>query len=198
MVMGSSATFDPAFDARRVQQYDASADAVARYPDGAWLYSWYDDESVITVVTPDPGLTQQIALSISRGELDANGCPAVYDELALTTGSRGVGASLCRYARTGQIEDSQRLTARETARALNAIAAAPIQPGRDECTLEEGWRVTLTPAGQAAYLALYGTQGLGSCQDGLRSTAPDQEADGYVELTPEVLAALDLDDLPEE
>jgi len=200
VIMGSPTTSEPASDSRRVQQYDALADAVARYPDDAWLYSWYDDESVITVVTPDPGLTHKIAISISRDELDANGCAAVYDELALPTavGSRGVGASLCRYAAAGQIEDSHRLTARETARALNAIAAAPIQPGREECALEEGWRVTLTPAGQAAYLARYGTQGLGSCQDGLRSTAPGQDPDGYVELTPEVLAALDLDDLPEE
>jgi len=200
VIMGSPTTSEPASDSRRVQQYDASADAVARYPDDAWLYSWYDDESVITVVTPDPGLTHKIAISISRDELDANGCAAVYDELALPTavGSRGVGASLCRYAAAGQIEDSHRLTARETARALNAIAAAPIQPGREECALEEGWRVTLTPAGQAAYLARYGTQGLGSCQDGLRSTAPGQDPDGSVELTPEVLAALDLDDLPEE
>lgn len=198
VIMASAATLEPAFDLRRVQQYDASADAVARYPDGAWLYSWYDEESVITVVTPDPGLTHQIATSISRDELDVNGCAAVYDELALATavGNRGVGASLCRYA-AGQIEDSQRLTARETARALNAIAAAPIQPGSGECAEEEGWRVTLTPAGQAAYLARYGTQGLGSCQDGLLSTASGQDPDGYLGLTPEVLAALDLDDLPE-
>jgi len=200
VIMGSPATFEPTFDSRRVQQYDASADAVARYPEDAWLYSWYDEESVITVVTPDPGLTHQIAISISRDELDANGCAAVYDELALPTalGSRGVGASLCRYAAAGQIEDSQRLTARETERALNAIAAAPIQPGGGECAQEGGWRVTLTPEGQAAYLALYGTQGLGSCQDGLQSTAPGQDPDGYFELTPEVLAALGLDHLPEE
>lgn len=200
VIMGSPATLEPAFESRRVQQYDASADAVARYPEDAWLYSWYDEESVITVVTPDPGLTHKIAISISRDEVDVNGCAALYNELALPTalGPRGVGASLCRYAAAGQIEDSQRLTARETARALNAIAAAPIRPGRAECALEEGWRVTLTPAGQAAYLALYGTQGLGSCQDGLRSTAPGQDPDGHVELTPEILAALGLDDLPEE
>jgi RNA polymerase sigma factor (sigma-70 family) len=200
VIMGSAATFEPTFDSRRVQQYDASAHAVPSYPDDAWLYAWYDDEAVITVVTPDPGLTHQIATSIAREELDANGCAAVYDELALPTavGSRGVGASLCRYGTAGRLEDSQRLTERETARAVNAIAAAPIQPGGDECALEEGWRVTLTPAGQAAYLALYGTQGSDSCRDGLRSTAPGQDPDGYVELTPEILAALDLDDLPEE
>jgi hypothetical protein len=197
VVMGSPTSFEPAFDARRVQQYDASADAVARYPDDAWLYYWYDEESVITVVTPDPGLTHQIATSISRYEMDANGCATVYNELALPSavGSRGVGASLCRYTAGGQIEDSQRLTERETARALSAIAGAPIQPGGGECAQEEGWRVTLTPEGHAAYLALYGTQGLGSCQDGLQSTAPGQDPDGYVELTPEVLAALDLDQL---
>ena len=197
VIMGPPATFEPAFGSLRVQQYDASADAVARYPEDAWLYSWYDEESVITVVTPDPGLTHQIAISISRDEVDANGCAAVYDELALPTavGSRGVGASLCRYAAAGQIEDSQRLTARETERALDAIAAAPMQPGGGECAQEEGWRVTLTPEGQAAYLALYGTQGLGSCQDGLQSTAPGRDPGGSFELTPEVLAALGLDHL---
>ena len=200
VIMASPATLEPALDSRRVQQYDASADAVARYPDDAWLYSWFDEESVITVVTPDPGLTHQIAISISRDELDPNGCAAVYDEHALPTalGSRGVGASLCRYAAAGQLEDSQRLTARETERALNAIAAAPVRPGAGECAQEDGWRVTLTPEGRASYLALFGTRGSDACQDGLRSTTPDQDRDGYVELTPEILAALDLDDLTEE
>ena len=57
--------------------------------------------------------------------------------------------------------------------------------------------LTLTPAGQPAYLALYGTGGLGSCQDGLQSTAPGQVPGGYVEVTPELVSALRLDSLPE-
>lgn len=200
VTVGSAAGFDPVHDSRYVWQYDADGrGARAGYPDNAWLSSWYDDEWVVTIVTPDPGLTSRIAQSVRRDEVDANGCAAVYDELAVRTtkGPRGVGAALCRYSTDGELEVSRRLSYVEVDAALAALAAAPDLPGGDHCIQQVGGWVTLTPAGGSAYLARYGTQGLGSCQDGVESTAQEQERGprGYVELTPAVRSALGLDDV---
>lgn len=200
VTVASAAAFDPVYDSGHVWQYDATGVDRAMYPDGAWLSDWYDENWVITVATPHQPLTDRIAGSIGADQVDINGCAVAYDEIGVRTavGPRGVGASLCRYTADGALEDSQRLTIRENEAALVAIAAAPELPGGDHCIQQEGWRITLTPAGQAAYLALYGTRGLGSCQDGLESTVPEQSPSGYVELTPEILSALGLDDLPAE
>ena len=201
MTVSPAADLEPAHESGHVWQYDAAdADGVPAYPDGAWLSEWYDDEWAITIATAHQPLTDRIARSVGADQVDVNGCALAYDELEVRTsvGPRGVGASLCRYPADGPLHDSERLTVRETAQALAALEAAPELPGGDHCVQQEGWRVTLTPAGGAAYLALYGTGGLGSCQDGVESTAPDQSPQGYVELTSELVAALRLDDLPAE
>lgn len=200
VTVAPAAVFDPVYDSGHVWQYDTAGVDRAMYPDGAWLSYWYDEDWVITVATPSQPLTDRIASSIGADQVDINGCAVAYDEVAVRTsvGPRGVGASLCRYTADGALDDSQRLTIRENEAALAAIAAAPELPGGDHCIQQEGWRITLTPAGQAAYLALYGTRGLGSCQDGLESTVPEQSPSGYVEMTPEVVAALGLDGLPVE
>lgn len=200
LTVGSAAAFDPAHESGHVWRYDAEGlDGRALYPDDTWLSYWYDDQWVVTVATPDPGLTTRIMLSIRGAAVDANGCALEYDELSvrLGLGPRGVGAALCRYSVDRQLVDSTRLKVRQVDRALAAIAAAPQLPGGDHCIQERGWMITLTPAGQPAYLALYGTGGLGSCQDGLQATASGQVPGGYVEVTPELVTALRLDSLPE-
>ncbi|MEO5664611.1 MAG: hypothetical protein ABIR39_15155 [Nocardioides sp.] len=195
LTVGPAAAFDPAYESGHVWRYDTEGiEGRAQFPDDAWVSSWYDDEWVVTVVTPDPGLTSRIALSIRGDEVDANGCAVAYDELKVRTtpGPRGVGAALCRYSVDGQLEDSTRLTIREVDKALAAIADAPDLPPGDHCVPQQGWILTLTPAGQPAYLALYGTGGLGSCPDGLQSTAAGQTPGGYRELTPDLVKALGL------
>jgi hypothetical protein len=203
VTVASAVGFDPKFDSRYVWQYDTEgADGPALHPDGAWLSYWYDDEWVVTIATPDPGLTSRIALSVRGDEVDVNGCAVAYDDVATRTtrGPRGVGAALCRYSTEGELEDSRRLTIVELDAALAAIAAAPELPGGDHCIQEEGWWVTLTPAGGSAYLARYGTRGAGSCQDGVESTAAEPELgpSGYFEITSAVRTAFGLDDLPVE
>lgn len=201
LTVGSADGFDPAYESGHVWRYDADGvDKSALYPDGAWVSYWYDREWVVTVATPDPGVTSRIALSIRGAKVDANGCALEYDETTVRTtpGPRGVGAALCRYSVEGELEDSQRLTVRELEAALAAIATAPDLPPGDHCVQQKGWQITLTPAGQPAYIALYGTEGLGSCPEGLQSTAPGQTPGGYVELTPELVALLGLDGLPDQ
>lgn len=193
----ATAAVDPVHDSRYVWRYDADdVDAPAAHPDGAWLSSWYDDDWVVTIATPDPGLTSRIAQSVRGEKVDANGCVATYDEVAVRTteGPRGVGAALCVYSADGELEVSRRLSYVEVDGALAAIAAAPDLPGGDHCLQQEGWVATLTPAGEHAYLARYGTRGAGSCQDGVETTAQEQ-GPRYVEITPAVRAAFGLDDV---
>lgn len=199
LTVGSAAAFDPAYESGHVWRYDADGvDGRALYPDGTWLSYWYDDQWVVTVATPEPGLTSRIALSIRGAAVDANGCALEYDEISVRSrpGPRGVGAALCRYSVDLSLEDSTRLTVSELDEALAAIAAAPDLPPGDHCVQQQGWIITLTPAGQPSYLALYGTGGLGSCPVGLQSTAPGQDPGGYVEVTPDLVTALQLEGLP--
>ena len=194
-----AAGFEPVYSSREVWEYDSDeSGGPAAYPDGAWVSYWFDDDWVVTTATPDPGLTSRITRSVRGDEVDVNGCAVTYDaEVLSAVGARGVGAALCRYSPSGPLEDSQRLTERETSSALAALAEAPEGLAPDGCEQEEGWLVTLTPAGQAPYLARYGTQGLGSCQDGVESSAPKLLVSrGHLELTQELVKALDLDDLP--
>lgn len=201
VTVAPAAGFDPAYDSGQVWQYDAAGvDGVADYPDGAWISAWYDEDWVITVATSHQPLTDRIAGSIGADQVDVNGCAVSYDDVAArgSVGPRGVGASLCLYTADGALSESERLTVRETAKALGALTAAPAAdpgPPGDDCVQQEGWRVTLTPAGASAFLGLYGSEDLGSCRDGVESTAPEQDD---VEMTPEVVAALGLDDLPGE
>ena len=195
------AGFEPEHDSRQVWAYDAEGSTTEEYPDGAWVSYWYDDDWVVTTATPDPGLTSRITRSVRGTGVDVNGCAIVLDEpdLLEKVGAPGVGASLCRYAWDGELEDSQRLTEREAGRALAALGAAPEIAGDDGCVQEEGWVVTLTPAGESPYLARYATQGLGSCVDGIESTAPEQLVSrDHLQITPEVVDAFDLGDLPIE
>lgn len=202
VTVSAAADFEPVYASRHVWRYaPGDVDEPGAYPVDTWLSAWYDEDWLVTIATPDPGLTSRIARSVRGDEIDVNGCAVVYDELATrtTTGPRGVGAALCRYTPDGELDDSQRLTEQEAERALQAIATAPDLPGDDHCIQREGWLVTLTPAGQSAYIARYGTQGLGSCRDGIESTAPQLLVSrGSLEVTPEVAAALGLGELPAE
>ncbi|HXH76933.1 hypothetical protein [Nocardioides sp.] len=193
-----AADFEPDRNSREVWEYDAEGATTEEYPDGAWVSYWYDDDWVVTTATPDPGLTSRITRSVRGMGADVNGCAMILDESDLLekVGAPGVGASLCRYAWDGELEDSQRLTEREADLALAALGAAPEIAGDDGCVQERGWVVALTPAGQPSYLARYGTSGLGSCQDGVESGAPEQLVSrDRLELTTEVALALDLGDL---
>lgn len=189
--------FEPDRNFREVWRYDDAVGGTNKeYPDGAWVSYWFDDDWVVTTVTPDPGLTSRITRSVRGMDADVNGCVPVLDESDVLerVGAQGVGASLCRYAWDGELEDSQRLTEREAARALAALAVAPEIAGDDGCVQEQGWVVALTPAGQSSYLARYGTLGLGSCQDGVEPGSPERLVSrDRLELTVEVAEALDLD-----
>ena len=200
VTVSAAVAFEPDHASRMVWQYDAAAsgDEPAAYPDGAWVSSWYDDEWVVTVATPEPGLTSRIVRSVTGKEIDVNGCVVVYDEADLesATGPRGVGASLCSYTAAGLLEDSQRLTERETREALAALAAAPASDGASDCEQEAGWLVVLTPAGESAHRARFGTQGLGSCEDGVEALGLG--VGGHVSITSDVVEALDLDRLADE
>lgn len=190
---------DPARESGEVWQY-ATPDvaAAALYPDGAWVAVWFDEDWVITIVTTHQPLTDRIVGSINSDQVDVNGCAVTYDQFLERTavGPRGVGASLCQYEAAGPLHDSERLTVQETAAALSAIEDAPGLSGGDGCDQQQGWRITLTPAGGAAYLGRYGTGGLGACQDGVVSTVPGQSPEGSFELTADVVTTLRLDDLP--
>jgi hypothetical protein len=191
-----AAGFEPDHNLREVWRYDAVDGVDEEYPDDAWVSYWYDDDWVVTTVTPDPGLTSRITRSVRGMDADVNGCVPMLDESDVLekVGGQGVGASLCRYAWDGELEDSQRLTEREAARTLAALAAAPEIAPEDGCVQQEGWVVALMPAGQPSYLARYGTLGLGSCQDGVESGSPERLVSrDRLELTTEVAEALDLD-----
>jgi hypothetical protein len=53
VTVGSGAAASLVYDSGHVWQYDTEGVDHAEYPDGAWLSYWYDDDTLITIVTPD-------------------------------------------------------------------------------------------------------------------------------------------------
>ncbi len=83
VTVSAAAALDPAQESRYVFKYDTGGvDAQAAFPDGSWASYWYDDKWVVTIATPDPGLTSRIALSVRVEEVDANGCAVTKDDVA--------------------------------------------------------------------------------------------------------------------
>ncbi|MCW2832789.1 MAG: hypothetical protein JWN68_742 [Nocardioides sp.] len=196
----SAAGFEPERNSSEVWQYDdPGTGAPADYPDGAWVSYWFDDDWVVTTATSDPGLTSKITRSVRGLDADVNGCAPFLDDpdVLEEVGAAAVGGSRCRYAWDGDLEDSARLTEDAVARVMDALAAAPGTIGDDGCEQEQGWVVTLTPAGERPYLVRYGTLGLGSCEDGVEHLTSEGGPRDHLELTTELAEALALnpDDL---
>ncbi len=81
VTVAPAAASDPGQESRYVFHYDAGGvDTRAAFPDGAWVAYWYDDKWVITIVTPDPGLTSRIVLSVRGKEIDSDGCSVGHVE----------------------------------------------------------------------------------------------------------------------
>lgn len=75
VTVAPAAASDPGQESRHVFQYDTGGvDTRAAFPDGAWVSYWYDDKWVVTVATPDPGLTSRIVLSVRGKEIDSGVC----------------------------------------------------------------------------------------------------------------------------
>ena len=118
---GDTSAIDPAYASGHVWQYEAGD--VTQYVPGSWLGYWYDGNDLVEVNAGDKETVQAIVDSVQRVDgADANGCPVSRQE-GYTTDSDQL--SVCRYDGDGRLEQSELLSADDTAEAIAALEAAP-------------------------------------------------------------------------
>lgn len=138
VTIGSAAAFDPVYESGHVWQYDTEGVDSAVYPDGAWLSYWYDDTSVVTIVTPDRALTEQVLGSVHRIDgVDPNGCAPTLGEAEAGLSDGTDSTSLCRYDEGDGLDWSRRLTADEARQLGDAVQAAPMRTEASQCQSQD-------------------------------------------------------------
>jgi len=164
-----------------VWRYSAqSSDQIMIWPQGTWLSVRILDDVAVWIATPEKALTQEVLDSVTHfNGPDANGCSARSDVPDAASGD-GDRWSVCRYAADGWLEQSELLSAEDTASFQDAIAAAPVR------------KVLNRPAcGEPAGYVIAGAGDLGSARITFASTCDfdnDLSLSGSVkELTSDVL-----------
>ncbi len=134
VTIGSSAAASLVYDSGHVWRYDTQGVDTAVYPDGAWLSYWYDDATVVTIVTPDRALTEQVLGSVRRIDgVDANGCAPTLGEAEAGLSDGTDSTSLCRYDEEEGLDWSRRLSSEESTQLGDAVQAAPMRTDAGQC-----------------------------------------------------------------
>ena len=112
---------DPVYPSGHVWQYEAGD--IAEYVPGSWLGYWYEGDDLVAVNAGDKETVQAIIDSVQRVDsVDGNGCPVTREE---GFSSDAEQMSVCRYDADGQLEQSEQLSADDTAAAVTALNEAP-------------------------------------------------------------------------
>jgi hypothetical protein len=155
VTIGSPAAVYLVYESGHVWQYDTEGVDEAFYPDDAWLGSWYDQDTLITVVTPDRATTQRVVDSVQKIDgVDPNGCaPDLGAAEALVSDGSG-SLSICRYDEQDLLTASRRLTGEEARDAEDAIFSGPIQDAIfDDCPTRQGRPPRTAILNDGAYVA---------------------------------------------
>ncbi len=121
VTLGSPTVISPVYESGEVWQYEAGDHS--EYVPGSWLGYWYDDTRLVQVNAADEETVQAVLDSVEVvNSVDANGCPVTRQEGYPTDAEQ---MSVCRYDADGQLEQSERLSAPDTAQAIAALSAAP-------------------------------------------------------------------------
>lgn len=132
VTLGSSAFVDPAYASGHVWQFESDDANRPLYPEGAWMGYWYDADELVTVVTPDRGLTQQIIDSATKVDgVDPNGCPVRWVEPEARA-----GVSLCRYF-DDDLVASRLLVDEQATAAVETLISGPVRAKADRCIAPE-------------------------------------------------------------
>lgn len=117
----------PRSDSEHIFESDQSGDPI--FPPG-WFFYYRPEgaQAAIEVVAPDRATAEQIRDSAQRVTQDANGCwsrvgrdPDRSEDLPADR------LSVCRYGADGWLQQTERLSVADTAKALSAVAAAPVR-----------------------------------------------------------------------
>ncbi len=134
---------DPAVDSDHAPSEIWQYDGGDGYPDGAWLASWSpgpSSDAAISVVAPDRATVQRILDSARRiTGTDANGCPSHAD----ADPAAGERLSICRYGGDGWLQQSERLSADDTQRAISEIGHGALVDGSVGCGSSEDTTIKL-------------------------------------------------------
>jgi hypothetical protein len=174
-----------------VWQYSDDEVDQPMYPDDAWLGLWYDDDVVVTVVTPDRAETRRLVDSIERFTgADPNRCPATLGEAeAATAGAPYDTFSICRYGPDDRLEASRKLIGTPAIVAQDEIFSSPRRTADYDCPTEDGLsRTALLSSGGYVATAVTGAACPG--WNGLFMSGVVRD------LTPEAERHLDLAQLP--
>ncbi len=121
VTLGVPTVISPAYESGEVWQYEAGDNS--EYVPGSWLGYWYDDTRLVQVNAADEQTVRAVLDSVEVVDsVDANGCPVTRQEGYPTDAEQ---MSVCRYDAGGGLEQSERLSAADTAQAIAALSAAP-------------------------------------------------------------------------
>ncbi len=132
--------FDPTTDTRNwvyrpgaIWQYQAGD--VTVYPEGSWLGYEVQGSGGVLVVAPDRATADQILDSARQVEgLDSNGCAPRDDAMVAVSAPGGIFFAVCRYGADGWLQQSERLSSADSARALEALTSAPVATDTKLCS----------------------------------------------------------------
>jgi hypothetical protein len=116
-----------ALESGDVWQYGWESPGQAKaYPEDAWLGLLRVGDHAVLVVTPEEATTREVLGSATQVTgSDPNGCATRDGEDAATGDGTGERWSVCRYDADGWLEQSELLTAEQSAELLAAVRAAP-------------------------------------------------------------------------
>ena len=134
VTIGSAAAFERAHESGHVWQFESEGVAEAQYPDGAWLASWYDADTVVTVIALDHATARRLVDSVQEIDgVDPNECPVRQEDAEAAVDSTSDSFSICRYDEEGVLTASRRLIGVEAVDAQTAILSAPVQDIDHDC-----------------------------------------------------------------
>lgn len=154
-------------------------------PEGAWFGFVTGPAGDVTVTAPDEATARSVLGSLTvldDDERDPNGCtPRNPDDGGVLASEQ---MSICRYTADGWLEQSERLSAADTAKAVTALNTAPdgTKPLRTYCQPEPddpGTVITMNSSDYAAEVVLDKPCTL--------NTSFRSEVDGYRKLTRDVM-----------
>lgn len=144
--------FDPAVDppdlpgleAGEVTRFEPTNTSEAvLYPPGAWLGFTVTDHAGALVVAEDRATAQRILDTAAHVDVDPNGCATQAGSPDTGAGSMEPRLSICRYGGDGWLQQSERLSAADTATALSEIGHGRLVNDATGCAGTEDTQIVL-------------------------------------------------------